>query len=215
MLSYEETLFAIKKVLENPKRAHLLYRLPELYSSIDKYYKGFNLTQKEWDTLGSIYTRIALENSPLKDKVTPAILKEKNIVGNMKNYPEISKIIAISDTTYTSEIDLSILGMKENADTPSKVTIEWGVEVDARSWGIKEMHPYLVTKELSIPYNEWGDVEDTEKTMTLSLGTVDGKDEYLVSEFNPVLYPISLDIEVSKNAAGEYEVKSFEILWQR
>lgn len=82
MLSLEETKKAIQLVLKNPKDAHLAIKnMPEFYDSVDKYLQGLKLSQNDIEQLASIYPKRALEQSLLKQKLTPKQKEKFGLAG--------------------------------------------------------------------------------------------------------------------------------------
>ena len=100
---------------------------------------------------------------------------------SLKKYETVNRVLAAAEDEFETEVELDV-SIPSDGDIsftwPSKVTIRWAFELEARSWGIKSIYLGLRTKELAISYQEWTEEDDIDHEVNLDLQKAEGEDQY-------------------------------------
>ena len=107
------------------------------------------------------------------------------------------------DSNYRTEVQVSTVGGTLDV-TSTKVIVVWTLDMELRSWGLKELTAYLVAAPLHVDFETTADTDEMEPgTLGLDIDT-----SQLRIEWEPAGYMAPLDISLTLDNANQIDYSS-------
>lgn len=117
----------------------------------------------------------------------------------MKASAIVRKLVEDSNN-YRTEVDVDVEGLESGWMADGKVSVTWSLEMDARSWGVKDIVPVILSVEGSVETTFTGDAEDQTKELPISWQA--GDPAFTVdTEFNitgSAVFPKSVNVDLRR-----------------
>lgn len=109
-----------------------------------------------------------------------------------------------SENQFTSEVDLDVyaepIGETAHVNHPKKINVRYNIEVDFRSYGIKEINVSFVSADsFSAELVKWGEDDDDVSNFEVDLSSLQNVEtEFNVGQYGQV-FPTSLEVKLGQD----------------